>query len=213
MTSNKLKFNASSVLEKEDRNKTSLFNFIRHQVGLLREAGRHRTAAHYVQTLNSLMHYREGCDLPFCFSLRSIYEVSPPSTLPFCARRTSARVASSTPAARQGADASPNRARHSAHPRQIRRHPHLPIPPASYPTRGRHRAAAVPQQYTGHQPPLETALGLPPSFHSLDLLRGTPQLGEHCPNGECHYGCAGTAENPLTPYHRQEDRLGIIVEI
>lgn len=61
-------FTADDVVvtfDKECRNKTSVFNFFRRQADLLREVGRHRTAAHYVQALNSLMRYRDGRDLPF----------------------------------------------------------------------------------------------------------------------------------------------------
>ena len=51
--------------DKMHRCKTTVFTFLRQQTTLLREAGRHNTAAHYVQTLNSLMRYRDGHDMPF----------------------------------------------------------------------------------------------------------------------------------------------------
>ena len=66
MTTIKLKFRASSVSDKQaTSNKPTVFTFLRQQATLLRKTGRHSTAAHYIQTLNSLMRYRDGQDLPF----------------------------------------------------------------------------------------------------------------------------------------------------
>ena len=47
------------------RKKNSCFHFIQTQISLLREAGRACTAAHYAQTLRSLMRFREDRDLHF----------------------------------------------------------------------------------------------------------------------------------------------------
>ena len=65
MTSIKLKFRPSALQEKEGRNKTTVFNFIRQQISQLRVAGRHSTADHYAQTLSSLMRFRCDQDLSF----------------------------------------------------------------------------------------------------------------------------------------------------
>ena len=65
MTSIKLKFRTSALQEKEGRNKTTVFNFIRQQISQLRVAGRRSTADHYAQTLSSLMRFREDRDLHF----------------------------------------------------------------------------------------------------------------------------------------------------
>lgn len=47
------------------RKKDGCFHFIQAQISLLREAGRLSTAAHYAQTLRSLMRFRENRDLHF----------------------------------------------------------------------------------------------------------------------------------------------------
>lgn len=43
----------------------TVFHFFRWQISQLREAGRHRSAAHYTQALQSLTRYREGHDFTF----------------------------------------------------------------------------------------------------------------------------------------------------
>ena len=47
------------------RKKDGCFRFFQAQISLLREAGRLSTAAHYAQTLHSLMRFRENRDLHF----------------------------------------------------------------------------------------------------------------------------------------------------
>ena len=51
--------------EKTCRSKESVFCFFRQNITMLNEAGRHTTAEHYQQTLNSFMNFREDCDLHF----------------------------------------------------------------------------------------------------------------------------------------------------
>lgn len=51
--------------EKECRNRTTVFNFFHQQISQLRDAGRCSTAAHYAQTLSSLMRFRGDQDLTF----------------------------------------------------------------------------------------------------------------------------------------------------
>ena len=61
-------FSADDIVNtyaKECCGKTTVFDFFRRQINLLREAGRHSTANHYSQTLCSLMRYRDNCDLRF----------------------------------------------------------------------------------------------------------------------------------------------------
>ena len=67
MTSIKLKFRPSTLQDKEDRMyfQVTVFNFIRQQISLLRDAGRGSTADHYAQTLSSLMRFRGDQDLTF----------------------------------------------------------------------------------------------------------------------------------------------------
>ncbi len=61
-------FSADDIVdayEKQPRNQATVFNFFRQQISLLRDAGRCSTAAHYVQTLRSLMRFRGDQDMPF----------------------------------------------------------------------------------------------------------------------------------------------------